>query len=246
MIPIYVCEDNAAHRAKITECVENYILMENLDMKVVLSTENPRDIINHLQNDTTMGIYLLDVDLQCDINGIQLASKIREFDPRGFIVFITTHAEALPFTFEYKVEALDYIIKDAITGVNARICECLDSISKRITKRPDAVMRFSFRILDNKIITVDYDNVLFFETSPATPRKVVLHAFDSRYEFYAKLEDILKKLDVSFFRCHKSYIVNTKNIKEIDMAGKEIIMKDGSRCFISIRQLSKLKELMHI
>lgn len=48
------------------------------------------------------------------MNGFELAQEIRKFDPRGFIIFITTHAELSYMTFTYKVEALDYIIKDDI------------------------------------------------------------------------------------------------------------------------------------
>jgi two-component system response regulator AgrA len=71
-----------------------------------------------------------------------------------------------------------------------------------------------------------------------------LNTLDGRYEFYAKLEDIQKRLDGGFFRCHKSFIVNVKNIREFDVGGKEIIMKDGSRCLVAVRKLSKLKEYM--
>ena len=51
-------------------------------------------------------------DLGADINGINLGEEIRQLDPTGYIIFITTHAELSHLTFKYKVEALDYIIKD--------------------------------------------------------------------------------------------------------------------------------------
>lgn len=68
-------------------------MIENLDMETGLITEDPYEFIEYIKENTASGIYFLDVDLKSDINGIQLAEQIREYDPRGFIVFITTHAE---------------------------------------------------------------------------------------------------------------------------------------------------------
>jgi len=243
MMPIFVCEDNLSHKNKITQCIENYVLMEDLDMGVVLSAENPHVILEYIENDPKMGVYFLDVDLKSDIDGIQLAGKIREYDPRGFIVFITTLAESLQFTFKYKVEALDYIVKDDIRGVDKKICECLDNINSKCTSNKDSAKRFSFKILDNKFISVEYDSILYFETSTAAPRKVIIHSIEGRHEFYASLKDILKTLDSRFSRCHNSFIVNTKNIREIDFSSKEILMSDGSVCLLSVRRASELKKM---
>ena len=43
----------------------------------------------------TVGIYFLDVDLKCSMNGIRLGEKIRELDTRGFIIFTTTHLDVV-------------------------------------------------------------------------------------------------------------------------------------------------------
>ena len=111
MLKAFICEDNKNQREKLTKIIEDIILIENYDMDLGLSTSDPYELINSITGTTNTGIYFLDVDLHSDINGIQLAEKIREHDPRGFIVFITTHAEMSYLTFIYKVEAMDYIIK---------------------------------------------------------------------------------------------------------------------------------------
>ena len=110
MLKIFVCEDNIEQKEKLKNIIENIILIENYDMNLELATGDPHKILNYLKSTETSGIYFLDVDLHCDINGIQLAEQIRKYDPRGFIIFITTHAEMSYLTFIYKVEAMDYII----------------------------------------------------------------------------------------------------------------------------------------
>ena len=112
MIKIFICEDNKNQQEKFKDIISNIIIIENYDMEIELVTENPYEVLEHIKENTTSGLYFLDVDLHSKINGIQLAEKIRKYDPRGFIVFVTTHAEMSYLTFMYKVEAMDYIIKD--------------------------------------------------------------------------------------------------------------------------------------
>ena len=110
MIKIYICEDIEEQRNRIRSLVKDIILEEKLDMTIEIASPNPMEILNKAkENDKDISLYFFDVDLNSNINGIDLASKIREFDQRGFIVFITTHGEMSYLTFTYKVEAMDYI-----------------------------------------------------------------------------------------------------------------------------------------
>lgn len=112
MLKVYICEDNKDHRENFKRIIDNILVIENYDMKLELATANPKDILDNIKESDGASVYFLDVDLKSDINGIQLAEKIREYDPSGFIIFITTHAEMSYLTFMYKIEAMDYIIKD--------------------------------------------------------------------------------------------------------------------------------------
>ncbi len=57
---------------------------------------------------------------------------------------------------------------------------------------------------------------------------------------YANLRDIQKKLPSSFYRCHKSYIVNKNKIEEIDKKHNKIIMKNQEECYVSFRYMKGL------
>ena len=113
MLKIFLCEDNSTQRTKISTLINNIIENENFDMKLIISTESPQDILDYVSTNKTTGLYFLDVDLNSNINGIELAQIIRKYDPKVFIVFITTHEEMNYLTFKYKVEAMDYIIKNS-------------------------------------------------------------------------------------------------------------------------------------
>lgn len=240
MLNIFVCEDNNKQLDKFTEAIENIIIIENFDMDLILSTENPNDILDYLSTNESTGLYFLDIDLKSTINGIQLAEKIREFDPRGFIVFITTHAEMSYLTFIYKVEAMDYIIKDNYQNIKERFHQCIINANEKYCSKTSELQRnFTIKV-DDKIINVEYNKIIFFETS-SNIHKVILHAENRQVEFYAQMKEIENKLDSDiFYRCHKSFIVNKNKIKEIDTKNRIAYMTSGQECIISTRLIKGL------
>lgn len=241
MLKIFICEDNNETRRRIELVIKDVIMIENLDMKLELSVCDPESIIEYLQENEGTGLYFLDVDLRNKMNGIKLAESIREYDPRGFIVFVTSHAEMSYLTFQYKVEAMDYIIKDNYENVKNKIHQCILNANKKYSaKMTDLQKNFVLNISD-KVISMEFDKILFFETSP-TIHKVILHGIDRTIEFYSKMKDVEKKLDDRFYRCHRSYLINKDNIKEIDKNNRVIFMINGEECLASTRLIKGLLE----
>lgn len=239
MLSIVICEDNETQRKRITKFIEDSIMIENLDMEIALSTGHPEETIEYLKKNEISGLYFLDVDLNSDMNGIKLAEIIREYDPRGFIVFVTTHAEMSYLTFMYKVEAMDYIIKDKPETVKERIHECILNANKKYSSKATELQKNFTIKADDKIINIEYNKILFFETSDII-HKVLLHAVDRQIEFYAKMKDIEVKLDDRFYRCHRSFLVNKDNIKEIDKNNRVVYMINGQECLVATRLLKGL------
>lgn len=242
MLKIFICEDNKPQKEKFRDIINNIILIENYDMSIELVTENPYEVLDNIKTRTVSGLYFLDVDLNSDINGIQLAEQIRKYDPRGFIVFITTHAEMSYLTFIYKVEAMNYIIKDNFKNIAERIGDCMrDAHSKYKTKSAELQRVFSIKVND-KIINVDFNDIIFFETS-STIHKVILNCTNRQVEFYSNMKDIEAVLDERFCRCHTSFIINRDKVKEIDKKNRIVYMVTGDECIASMRGIRKLLQL---
>ncbi len=60
-------------------------------------------------------------------------------------------------------------------------------------------------------------------------------------EFSGQLKDVQAQLDSRFYRCHRSYIVNKHNIKEIDFKQSIVYMTNGETCLLSVRMKKGLK-----
>lgn len=240
MLKVYICEDIKVQREKIAKVVENVILMEDLDMEIGAVTDNPMEILEHVKNSEHVGIYFLDIDLNASLNGLGLAKELRKYDPRGFIVFVTTHSEMSYMTFIYKLEAMDFILKDNENEIQKRVYQCILKANQRFSSQNNN-LQANFTLKTNgKMITVDYDEILFFETS-ANIHKVILHAKNRVVEFNGKMKEVEEQLDERFYRCHRSFIVNRDNIKEVDMLERVIYMINGESCLVSSRMMKGLK-----
>ena len=131
MISIYICDDEETVRHQIKDALQRKILMENYDMKV-LCAATARELLNALE-DNRRNIYFLDVDLEDEAwDGFTLGQELRRRDPHGTLIYITGYGDLAWKTFQYHLEAFDYIVKDKEqTGPFA--ARCLDAVHARRT-----------------------------------------------------------------------------------------------------------------
>lgn len=239
MLNIFVCEDNAAQRRTIVQIIQNTVLMEELDMQLVLNAGDPYVLLEKVKTSQNTGIYFLDIDLHSDMNGMKLAQQIRLFDPRGFIIFITAHSELSFMTFQYRVEAMDFVLKDNPAEAKVKIRECLLNAMERYTLQTNKTHKVYTAQVGGRKISVDYDDIFFFETS-GNIHKVILHAKDRQIEFSGTIKELEGILDDSFIRCHRSFLVNRNNIKEADAKNRIIYFTNGEACLMSTRMMKGL------
>lgn len=239
MLNIFVCEDNTIQRQTIVQIIQNTVLIEELDMQLVLDAGDPYVLLEKVRTSQNTGIYFLDIDLNSDMNGMKLAQQIRLFDPRGFIIFITAHSELSYMTFQYRVEAMDFVLKDNPAEAKVKIRECLLNAMERYTLQTNRTHKVFTAQIGGRKISVDYDDILFFETS-ANIHKVILHAKDRQIEFSSTLKELTDRLDDNFVRCHRSFLVNKNNIKEVDVKKRIICFTNGETCQMSTRMMKGL------
>lgn len=238
MLDIFVCEDDPIQLRRIVDYIANYLMIEELDLEMKLATANPEEVLNAVKLNKKSGLYFLDVDLNHEMSGIVLGAEIRKYDPMGKIVFITTHSELTYLTFVYKVEAMDFILKDQQTDIQARVVACIQTAYDRVAQDKNPAQAFFQTQVGDKIIRVPYAEILFFESAP-TVHKVIMHLANRQVEFYGKLKE-LEDLSSDFYRCHHSYVVNRKNIQVVKKKEREIIMTNDEVCYASIRYLKGL------
>lgn len=241
MLPVYLCEDIIDQLKYLEKIVNNYILMEELDVEVVCADLNPYEVLKAQEYFQCSGLYFLDIELNSDMDGFGLAEEIRKRDPRGYIVFITTHSELSYVSFERHVEAMDYILKDNPEQIPSRIIECIKAALTLYSSTRNTVQKTLPLKIGSRYIYVPVQDIYCIKASVSEHKLILLTNYSS-YEFYDTLQDILLRLDDSFFPCHKSCIVNLQYVMEIDKLSHCIRLKNGQSCPLSSRSYFAVKK----
>ena len=244
LLHVLICDDEPAHRTQMEVIITQHIHTEDVEMELILSTGNPLDILDYLeQHPDRRGLYFLDVDLRHEIDGITLGTKIRQIDPFAKIVFVTTHEELAYLTFRQKVKAMDYIVKNRPDEIQTRMIECCLAAQKRYLEENSKDMKF-YRVNANGVITnVPYHDILFFETHPNVRERMLLHTAGGKFDFRGIITEVEKDAP-EFYRCHKSYIVNSANIVEINKTQRTAAFANGQVVLIAKDKVTALAKLV--
>ena len=142
--------------------------------------------------------------------------QIRTHDLTGWVVFVTTHADLSYLVFRHRLEAMDYIIKGNRGDVAEQVAEiiraCMDIAYTRYQKNTLETEYFQTKSSIG-IQKIPIPDILYFE-SHHVPHKIILHTRNKRIEFRGTLKEVVTA-NPAFFICHKSYVVNIKNVVRV-------------------------------
>lgn len=219
MIPIYICEDDTKQLEVISAVIKNRIMIENLDSYVHIATSDPIELLQAARVRTSsFGIYFLDIELKdSDLDGIMIGKRVRDLDPLGKIIYVTSHTDLSMSILKSNIEPTDYIIKEDIFDLKENVERILSKIFEDVKATP--LQKDIFKIeFNDEIKFLPIKDIQYFSTSPGTPHK----------------------LEVHFIRCHKSYVINTQNVRTINKKTREITLANGEVIPASVRGLKKL------
>ena len=192
MVRIGICDDEGMFCDQLAEKVSG--IMEDLSETCeICSFNRPGDLLNAT---TSFDILLLDIQMP-EMSGMELARILREQGNGCAIIFITVLRDYVFDAFEW--EAAGYLCKPVDD-------EKLRGALKRAVSRVNraAAQRLAVQT-KNGWKSIPIHTIYFCEV---INRKIYLHTTDGVVDYYGKLEELEKRLDAGFYRCHRSYLVN--------------------------------------
>lgn len=241
-VRIYIIEDNSAILEHLKDIATEYRNRHSLDCDIRVVGDRFGDIPDSLEIDPAQtNIYFLDIILGSSANGLKLAQKIRSRDIWGYIVFVTSHLEFAFPAIQYKIRALDYILKSD-EDLEGKVFQCLDTIRNELQKRGPETEEQTILIKTNGThFIIPLGEIIYFETN-TYKRSIIMHAQNMTIEFRDTLEELQKRLNDSFYRCHRSYLINLRYVQTISRKRNDLhaLLKDGTKCLISPRYLRGL------
>jgi two-component system response regulator AgrA len=243
MIHIYLCEDDNRQLTRWKNTVEKYLLMNSTDSQLYCAASSPEELLSVRKKSTVIGLYFLDIDLQSDKNGLELAQEIRKYDPRGYIVFVTTHSEMAVLTFRYKVEAMDFIVKDEIKTLPDQICACIKNAEDNYKTQLNTSNRLLSVKVDKSSLILDQDDIVAITTCEDS-HKIVIHTKNGTRQMAGSLKELNAILNPTFFQCSRSVIVNMKHVLKYSKEEALLTMDNKETYNVSIRMMGKLQKAL--
>jgi len=233
-------------------------MAENLAMELVCAVKSPEELLECLNNnEKTAGMYFLDLNfgLNQETAGLELAFKIRNHDPIGDIVFITSSSDMYKSTLKHRVSALNYIEKND-PNRDELVCQCIDNAHSRYMKINAAGYKtFVFKLGSDIVqsngrpelskgdeVSIDVNDILYFETSTTREHMIDLYTNNVIYELRDKLITIIERLDKkTFLLCQRNKIINLNRVSHIDNSKKLLYFDNGFEVEIAKKKINELK-----
>lgn len=233
MISIAICEDEKIYRDKLKEFLEKFLEQKKYNVE---EFENGESFLERFEKDESyrenLDIVLLDIQMD-GINGMDVARKIREWNKKLQIIFITAVPDFL--ADGYEVKAFRYLLKPI--GYED-FCKHFDKCLEEIEDNKESSIIIN-DLNTGKTVVVPTESILFVETYG---RNLLIHTEKNVYRVYESIGSMEEKLDSEmFFRVHRGYIVNISRIESIK--GRTAIVA-GNEVMISRDKIKELKEIV--
>jgi len=176
---------------------------------------------------------LIFVDIYIDdMNGIELAQKIRETDKNCILIFSTISTEHTHALAGYKVHASDYLVKPYDYGTFEETMQRCNSLAVEKAHYIEVRQsRTNIKILIRNIIYTDYSNHYIYIYTKAGTVKT-----------YMAFKDFSKLLlpYSNFICCYRNCMVNLDEVNF--MENKEFIMSNGERVSIARSSYNEIQD----
>lgn len=221
---IGLCEDNVYDMEQLVFILQESGIPVSLDC-----FETGEDLLEQFQP----GAYdLIFMDIYMGgMLGVETVQKIRALDHEVAVAFTTTSTD---HTLEsYRLNVLKYIEKPVVKDA---VVDLLKLVQAKKQSVPHATL-----LINGECVCVPFHQILYLEQKGHTIQ--VFLQGGNVLRTHAKLDQVqLPFAEQSFFRCHKSYLVNLAYVKSIDSDYSVFKMKEGANVYIRREGMKKARE----
>lgn len=225
MLFLAVCDDMPTECADIAKQIEGVLTQFQTEFRIKQFFDG-QELLHSREN---FDIIFLDIKMP-QINGMDLARKIREEEKRSLIVFITAAREYVFQAFE--VEAFQYLVKPIR---KEKLRKVLEKAIKRIGA--DGDRDFLIIMAARQTRKIFLKDIYYIES---IGRLVKIHCAEETLEAYEQIGALEDKLsDKAFFRCHKCFLVNLDYVDAFHKT--EISLENGEKIMLAKRRYEEFQ-----
>ncbi|HBR03536.1 MAG TPA: hypothetical protein DD738_13110 [Ruminiclostridium sp.] len=215
---IAICDDEKVYLDLLSSYIKNCMAVhgDSLGEIMVDTYSSGKLLLDEFHQGKRYDLIFLDIRMK-DLNGYDTAKHLRDMGSNSMIIFITSMADYIFSSFEYKPFwfLIKPISEEKFTHVFLKAFSEIKSIKKG---------NYSFYTRECGLVNIEINKILYLESSL---RKIVLYTFNSQFIYYASMADEEAKLSrYDFIRIHKGYLVNMLYIQRINKSN--VVLKNGA------------------
>lgn len=197
---IAICDDSEIDVEYLKSLLEEWQKTHS-ESFLVSSFPSAESFLFQYEDEKKYDILLLDVEMK-EMNGVELAKKVRKIDENIPIIFITGYSDYI--ADGYDVDALQYLMKPL---KKEKFFETLDRAIQKCKKNEIALYLKTTEGTEKVLMT----QIQYVE---AQQNYFIVHG-KKNYMVRGSLNEFEKELDSHFYRMGRSYIVNLAWITKI-------------------------------
>lgn len=227
MLEFILVDDEKDMRDKERQAINDVLLKTDLSYKIrefSSLTKELKDVINS----NSPKVYILDIDLNSKINGLEVGKYIRNYDWDSELLYITSHDRMFEKVFRNIYKVFDFIEK--FDSMEERLKNDLNQI---VLKKWDK-KKF---IYSNSRVTFEIflDDILYLYRD-TVERKIAIKTVNGNVFLVNKnINQIIEELDERFIQVHRSCIVNKNRVNVYNWTGGYFILDTNEK----VNMLSK-------
>ena len=134
MFEFIVCDDQVMFSKGIVKLIDSIFMKNSFDYTVKSFTDY-NDNFEEIIKIKGSKIYILDIELNNGISGIDIARKIREYDWSSTIIMLTSHSEMGYDVLKAQIMVLDFISK--FEDYKLRLTQLIEKIIEKERRNYD-------------------------------------------------------------------------------------------------------------
>ncbi len=208
MTKFVVVEDDRSIQEMIKKIIRHVSVKYDQDIDVVYFEKYTEELQKEIGIDCIPKVYIMDIELESSISGIDIAEKIRKNDWESEIIFVTNHDNMFETVHRKVLKVFDFIEK--FQDMNNRLNQDIEKIFCR--KIDTGRLKVKNKNVEQEIYL---KNILYI-TRDKEERKAVVYT-DKKgviLKINLTLSELLEKLDSRFIQTHKSCLANKERIIE--------------------------------
>lgn len=221
MIKFVVVEDEKKLRDVIKKVLRQVSITNDNEIEIIYYSKYNNELEKEIKNNMYRKVYILDIELEGKVSGIDIAQKIREEDWDSEIIFVTSHDKMFETVHRNVLNVFDFIEK--FYEMENRLEKDITTIFKQ--KYDKKILKYANRNIDLEI----YLKNIYYITRDKEDRKIMIHTKDVQFKINSSFNEISEKLDERFARSHRSCILNKEHVEEYNYGEGYFQLDNGKR-----------------